>query len=100
MEHNNYSLRRRPTPDLPRLTRRQQRLYERFDTLSDACWNLSQAISALSDCREDDYADDLAALRDISGQLSRDRSATQAQLERLAAAEEAAQGRDYERSIL
>ena len=51
MEHNNYPLRRRPTPDLPRLTRRQQRLYERFDTLSDACWNLSQAISALSDCR-------------------------------------------------
>ena len=44
MEHNKYSLRRRPTPDLPRLTRRQQRLYERFDTLSDACWNLSQLL--------------------------------------------------------
>ena len=46
-------------------------------------------MDALSDCREDDREDDIAALEQITASLSRDRDAAHAQLERLEAAEQA-----------
>ena len=62
--------------------------------LSEACLNLRWAMDALSDCRDDDRVDDIAALEQIAAGLTRDRDAAHAQLERLEAAEQARICRD------
>ena len=46
----------------PKQARQAQRLYERYDSLSEACANLRWALEALRGCREDARQDDIAAL--------------------------------------
>jgi len=69
--------------------RQAQRLYERYDSLSEACANLRWALEALRGCREDARQDDIAALEQIAAGLTRDRDIAHARLERLEAREQA-----------
>ena len=65
------------------LNRRLQRLYDRYDLLSEASYNLRWAVDALSRCRDAAREDSLSALEQIAQEVVRDRDDLQSQLERL-----------------
>ena len=65
----------------------RQQVYDRYDALSDACWNLKQGMEALGVCRSELEPDAIAALQDITDNLERELNALQAQLERMDAHE-------------
>lgn len=71
-----------------------QRLYDRYDLLCDACHNIHWAAEALRQCRDVDQAENLAALEQIGGELTRERAAAHARLERMEALEQSAMMRE------
>lgn len=71
-----------------RLSIHMQRLYERYDLLNEACYNLRWATDALARSREASCADNLEALEQIAAEVGRDRDEVHARLEQLEALEQ------------
>ena len=69
------------------LSRRLQQLYDRYDLLNEACFNLRWAMDALNHCRDAARGDHLATLEQIAQEVRRDRDDLHGQLERLEALE-------------
>ena len=65
------------------LSGRMQQLYDRYDLLNEACYNLRWAADALTRSRDASGGDNLAALEQITTDVSRSRDHLRAQLERL-----------------
>ena len=68
-------------------SRRMQQLYDRYDLLNEACFNLRWAMDALARCRRDPCADALETLSQIAADVRRDRDQVQSQLSVLEARE-------------
>lgn len=81
----------------PEFARQMQRLYDRYDLLCDACYNLKWAVEALRQCRDADQAENLTALEQIGEGVTRDRDAVQIKLEQLEALEQSSLALEAER---
>ena len=64
-----------------------QRLYDRHDALCDSCDHIRWAGEALRECRDLGLSEAMATLEQIGGELSRERDAAHAKLERIQARE-------------
>ena len=89
---------------LARSARMQQRLYDRYDALDEACRGLRGAIEALGDGNNPEsgarYGADLAVMEEIAATLTRDRDAISEKLSRLEALDAEALRRSCERARL